>query len=165
MFTFRFLMVSCSSSVAAFLVLAGLCLASCDSENSKKPNLQAPKIPVSETKITAKPKCYEWRAGNSIATAKINIKNDSVNGTLNYLFEEKDNSRGSIAGVLHGDTIIADYTYTSEGKWSVMEVIFLLQGDKLIQGHGDMQVKGNRIVYVNPGKLNFKTAFKGVICH
>ncbi len=147
----------------AFLLLAAFAIGSCN-QPSENQTLQSPKTGAPENKPATRKQCYEWKEKNSRAIASFTIQNDSVTGTLEYLFAEKDNSRGTIAGILRGDTIFADYTFRAEGRESVMEVIFLQQGDKLIQGHGNMRLQGAKMVYVQPNRVQFITGFKGKPC-
>ena len=129
-------------------------------ETAKTPGAK----PAIDTQTEARKICYELVEGRSVAVAEFTFKGDSVTGKLDYLFAEKDQSRGFVNGVVKGDILRADYTYQSEGSTSVMEVIFKVEGDKIVQGHGAMRELGSKIVYVNPDKVEFKTPFKAKAC-
>lgn len=76
---------------------------------------------------------------------------------MDYKFFEKDNSHGTISGKVEGDKIIGDYKFSSEGSESVSEIIFLVNGDNLQVGFGEMEEKDNRFVYKDPENLKFDT--------
>ena len=131
----------------------------------KQKPAQAPAAKT-ETPAQATPRkiCYELTEGRSVAVAELTFTGDSVTGKLDYLFAEKDQSRGFISGVLKGDILKADYTYQSEGAKSVMEVIFKVEGDKIVQGHGPMGEYKGKFIYLYPDKAEFSTPFKATPC-
>ena len=108
--------------------------------------------------------CYELREGKSVARAELTFAGDTVTGPLEYLFAEKDQSRGHLEGFMHGDTLRANYRFSSEGRQTNMEVIFLVQGNLLIQGHGPMGEYKGMIIYLFPDKVEFSTVFKAKTC-
>jgi hypothetical protein len=67
---------------------------------------------------------------------------------------------------MHGDTLLADYTFQSEGTESVRQVAFLQQGDGFVEGYGDMEDQNGKMVFKNTGSLDFSsgTAFTKVPC-
>ena len=86
-------------------------------------------------------------------------KNESE--ILNRHFEEeklifeKDKNNGIFEGELHGDTLIAEYTFTSEGKESIRQVAFLKKGNQLFEGFGDMEDKNGKMMFKNISTLKF----------
>ena len=70
--------------------------------------------------------CYLNVTGKDSIFLKTEIFPNVVTGSLKYKFYEKDNNNGKIDGTLRGDTLIADYTFMSEGVQSVRKVIFLI---------------------------------------
>ena len=100
--------------------------------------------------------CYLYTVNKDtfqLAITAVN-KND-VEGSIIYNFYEKDKNSGTIAGVIKGDTILADYTFNSEGTSSVREVIFIRKGDQLAEGYGPMEEKGGRTVFTDKSKVKF----------
>ena len=77
--------------------------------------------------------CYMYTSGQDTIWLEIERKGEEVTGQLNYLFFEKDKSRGTIKGQLKGDTLIADYEFMSERIQSGREVMFLKQGNDFIE--------------------------------
>jgi hypothetical protein len=54
---------------------------------------------------------------------------------------------------------MAEYTFVSEGQESVMEVVFKLQGNKLIQGYAEMEEQSGKLVFKDGVKLSFQNTF------
>ncbi len=59
---------------------------------------------------------------------------------------------------------MAEYTFLSEGRESVMEVVFKLQGNKLIQGYAEMEEQGGKLVFKDGVKLSFQNTFVRTNC-
>jgi hypothetical protein len=99
--------------------------------------------------------CYQWVKGRD--TIKMTLKKDGeeMTGDLAYRFYEKDKSHGPIAGEMIGDTLLAEYTFDSEGMRSVREVIFLKKDGKWYEGYGDAEEKGGRMVFKNRSAIKF----------
>ena len=94
--------------------------------------------------------------GKDSMLMQIVIENNSAVGQLHYRFYEKDKSGGTFFGDMHGDTLIADYKFMSEGMESEREVAFLRKGETFIEGYGDEEDKDGRKVFKNINSLQFK---------
>ena len=70
-----------------------------------------------------------------------------VTGKLSYKFYEKDSNKGEFDGQFHGDTLLADYKFTSEGQLSTRQVIFLIKNNIATEGYGDMEEKNGKMVF------------------
>ncbi len=99
--------------------------------------------------------CYVGSIGRDSIFLKVERFPHVVTGTLEYKNDEKDSSSGTIDGTMKGDTLLADYTFTSEGVQSVAQVIFLLQGGTTIEGHGEMEEKDEKMVFKSLDKISF----------
>ena len=108
--------------------------------------------------------CFTWSIGQNTATARFNIEGKQVKGTLEYDYAEKDDSKGKLNGTLNNDIIMAEYTFLSEGRESVMEVVFKLQGNKMIQGYAEMEEQGGKLVFKDGVKLSFQNIFVRTNC-
>jgi hypothetical protein len=140
-----------------FLALAGMTIVACNDESTTKDKTVQEKT---EHASTPAPACYLGVSGKD-SIQLIVIKDDEglVNGELNYLFYEKDKSRGTYSGRMKGDTLFADYTYTSEGMESKREIAFLQQGNTFTEGYGDaMEIQGV-MTFKNPYTLQFGKGF------
>jgi len=99
--------------------------------------------------------CYAYIKNKDTVSLSLTKAGNAVTGELNYNFYEKDKNSGTIAGVIKGDTIIADYTFNSEGVSSVREVIFIKKGDVLAEAYGPVVEKSGKTVFTDKTKLKF----------
>lgn len=113
---------------------------------------------VMATNSMATTQCYIGVPGKDSVFLQLHIDNNTVTGDLEYKRFEKDRNKGVIKGMFRGDTLLADYTFISEGVMSVREVIFLKKEDGLIEGFGDVEEKNKRMVFKNTGEVKFDEA-------
>ncbi len=100
--------------------------------------------------------CYAVVLKQDSISLNISVKDSSLeSGELNYNFFEKDKNQGTLVGNFKGDTLFADYTFMSEGKSSVREVVFLKKGNIFIEGYGDVEEKDGKTVFKDKKKLFF----------
>jgi hypothetical protein len=136
------------------VIVSGLVLMSVLVSCKKEEEKQVETIPDASEKIVVEEQvsdeCYSGSIKKDTILMNLTIKgNEVTNGKLSYKFYEKDKNQGTLVGELKGDTLIADYTFMSEGTSSVREVAFLKKGDSYIEGFGD-------VVDDNKGKVTFK---------
>lgn len=132
------------------VILLGLILMSvfisCKKEKEEVP-IPLEKIVVKES---VSEECYRAILKKDTISLSLNIKNGQFSsGNLSYDFYEKDKNTGTIVGEIKGDTLYADYTFTSEGVSSVRQVAFLKKGNTYVEGFGD-------VIDDNKGKVTFK---------
>lgn len=151
-------------STARIILLSGLCILtfSCKKETSETttPETVAEKPAIEE--------CYKGiLKEDTIAMTLVIKENEITDGQLSYHFFEKDKNDGTLKGQIKGDTIFADYTFMSEGKQSVREVAFLKEGDAYIEGYGDMEEHGGKMIFKDSKHLKFdsKTILSKSECH
>lgn len=84
--------------------------------------------------------------------------NQEIKGELAYLFFEKDKNNGTIVGTMSGDTLMATYTFMSEGKKSDREIVFLRKGKIMIEAYGEIEERAGITVFKEPKKLYFDSA-------
>ena len=99
--------------------------------------------------------CYSRIQKRDTITLKLRTTDSLVDGNLDYKIYQKDQNKGEIKGIVKGDTILADYTFLSEGTTSVREVIFLKKGTNLVEGFGDVEEINGKMVFKKDGKLSF----------
>jgi hypothetical protein len=111
--------------------------------------------------------CYTYTLKKDSAFLRINITDNVVSGNLEYNNFEKDSNKGTIKGKMLGDTLLADYTFSSEGATSVREVVMIKKGADFTEGYGEAEEKNGRMKFINRAKLNFKKGmtFKKTNCH
>lgn len=90
-------------------------------------------------------------------TILLNAKTDGalVTGSLTYNLFEKDRNSGTISGKLSGDTLLADYSFMSEGRESVRQVVFLKKDTLLLEGYGNMKELEGKFVFENLKEVKF----------
>jgi hypothetical protein len=100
--------------------------------------------------------CYSYSANNDMVELSYNVNShQEVNGTLSYALSEKDKNEGILVGNMKGDTLIAEYTFTSEGVSSVREVAFLQKDGTLVEGYGETVEANDKITFKDKSKLKF----------
>ena len=99
--------------------------------------------------------CYRYATASDTITLKVEKFPNVVTGLLNYTLKEKDRNHGEIDGVLHGDTLVADYSFMSEGTRSVRQVVFLIKDDVATEGYGAMSEKDGKMVFDNINSVDF----------
>ncbi|MWB96649.1 hypothetical protein GON26_19980 [Flavobacterium sp. GA093] len=128
---------------------------------SCKKNTTAPEIIPSAPKEAeivepAGNQCYASTRDSSIVSLSFNVNShQEVNGKLDYNLYGKDKNEGTIIGNMKGDTLIADYTFMSEGVSSVREVAFLQKDGAFIMGYGDVVESNKKVVFKDKTKLKF----------
>lgn len=130
---------------------------SCKKTTTTEP-VQITPNPPKEAEIAepAGNQCYASKANNSTIELSFNVNShQEVNGKLHYDISGKDKNEGTIVGNMKGDTLIADYTFMSEGVSSVREVAFLQREGTLIEGYGDVVTTNNKVSFKDKAKLKF----------
>lgn len=117
-------------------------------------------IPVAEQT------CYSYIKGKDTAELTLITTGIVSTGELRYKWFEKDKNVGTIEGEMHGDTLIAAYTFNSEGQKSVRQVVFLKKGNQLLEGFGEVEEKSGQTLFKDLKKLDFSKAmaFEKVAC-
>src|SRR5690606_25093234 len=86
--------------------------------------------------------CYTYDSNGSTISFEITDIGDSILGNLEYSFSGKDRNFGTFKGNLKGDKLFGTYTFMSEGMESSREVAFLVKGNQLIEGYGELDNGG-----------------------
>ena len=112
------------------------------------------------TSVVTEQNCYSYIKNQDTASLMTMKSGHIVTGELRYQLYEKDKNEGSIKGEMRGDTLIADYTFGSEGKSSVRQVAFLLKNGKLAEGFGEVIEKDGKMIFKNLSALKFDNAIE-----
>lgn len=115
-------------------------------------------ITSGETNNTSASECYQYLKNRDSAFLTLKIDGDQFTGALSYNLFEKDKNAGNIAGIVKGDTLIAEYTFQSEGSSSTRQVAWLKQGDRLQEGFGDVEEVDGKTRFKNTSTLKFGEA-------
>ncbi len=131
------------------IVILGLCL-SCN-----KPAKDSP-LSVREGSPEAKAtRCYVAAMGQDSAFLALTMAGHTVTGNLSYHYYQKDRNTGTLQGTIKGDTLIADYTFWSEGTESVREVVLLKQNDQWVEGYGPVKAQNGKMVFIDLDSLTY----------
>lgn len=145
-----------------FLIGLGSVLVACKKETQKA----LPKPDVSQELVTQE--CYLGIFKNDTLSMQLVVKGSQVtSGNLSYHRFEKDKNEGTLVGELKGDTLLAVYTFQSEGKTSVREVAFLKKETTYIEGFGEStENDSGKVTFKNTKLLQFNSqnALSKVAC-
>lgn len=121
---------------------------------------QSYKSPKSQTENNDDPnsfgrECFAYANGDTILL-QMERKGNTIEGTLEYAWKEKDASKGTVKGTWRGDTLVAMYTFQSEGTTSRRPVIFLRNDSTLAEGFGPVNSRDSSLITPS---LRFDTSF------
>jgi hypothetical protein len=139
----------------SIILLAGIAVGCNNNKPAEKVNKEQT---LSETK-TESGTCYVGTSGKDTIRMVLRKDGELVSGELDYLFYEKDKSRGRFDGRMKGDTLFADYVYSSEGVQSTREIAFLQSGNTLTEGYADAMEIDGKMTFRNPNKVKFGSSF------
>lgn len=110
--------------------------------------------------------CYTYIKGRDTAELSLITTGVVSTGELNYKWFEKDRNMGTVEGEMHGDTLIANYTFNSEGKQSVRQVVFLKKGNQFLEGFGEVEEKNGKMQFKDLKRVDFSNPiiFEKVAC-
>ena len=146
----------------SFLVLslAAIMIASCNNEPKKSTEIPTVEDTVKtvENKIMIPASsCYTLITGKDTVTLKVEIFPNVVTGKLLYKFYQKDSNKGEFDGQFHGDTLLADYKFMSEGQLSTRQVMFLIKNNVAREGYGKMEEKNGKMIFKDMRGVSFET--------
>ena len=82
--------------------------------------------------------CYQMIIKKDTAWISFTETGDQLEGSLSYHRAEKDNNDGNFKGRLLNDSVLlASYTFNSEGRKSVRELVFKIRDGIVLQGYGE----------------------------
>lgn len=118
-----------------------------------------------DTKSTTSPKsastselqCYALMAAGDTVRLNLNQQGSEVTGTLVYQLARKDSNIGTLNGQMRGDTLLATYTFQSEGQESKRAVAFLAKDGGFVEGYGNVQQQNDAMVFTPGTILTFGT--------
>jgi hypothetical protein len=118
---------------------------------------QASQTPTAQ--VSTGPQCYAYRTETDTVRLTLQTTQPTVTGQLAYRYFEKDRNQGTISGTMHGDTLLADYTFQSEGTTSVRQVAFLRRDIGFVEGFGPVAERGGKTVFTSPRTLHFDAKY------
>ena len=150
----------------AFAMLATALFTACQSNKSVQSETDTPTLDTNIVSATEQ-HCYQYIKNRDTAKLSFMTSGKITTGELSYNFAEKDKNKGVIKGEMRGDTLVADYTFSSEGRESIRQVAFLKKGDQLLEGFGDVVEKDGKMVFRHLDSLRFgqPIIFDKTDCH
>ncbi len=130
-----------------FTLLA--CKSNSNSKNTNSGNKETSGSAVMETES-----CYLMTMGKDTATVKLVFKADSVFGSLNQSYYEKDSRKGTLQGTKNNETIKAIWTYMQEGMEDTLATEFKIEGKKLRQKAYKIDPKSGRELLSDTAKFD-----------
>ncbi|HOY15965.1 MAG TPA: hypothetical protein PLC89_01675 [Haliscomenobacter sp.] len=144
------------------LLFAALLLVSC--QNTPKQTDPESTEPRSGGKPPTKTSCYELRFGPDLTAIELTVVGDEVSGFMAWEPDQKDGARGMFKGQKVGDEITAVFDYMIEGSIQSEEVVFKMEGDKLLQGRGEMDDNNGQLTFKDKSKLDWEETFSLTDC-
>ena len=120
---------------------------------------QTAQAPTAPTPAAAGPQCFAYRTETDTVRLTLQTTQPTATGQLTYRYFEKDRNTGTISGTMHGDTLLADYTFQSEGTTSVRQVAFLRRDTGFIEGFGPVVEREGKMVFTAPRTLHFDAKY------
>ena len=122
---------------------------SCNTEKKQESTTQT------EVQTTQTETCYQHTKDSSTIKLNLKINGNIATGDLIYEYYQKDRSAGKIKGELKSDTLLANYTFVSEGVESEREVVFLKTIDGWVEGYGEIDDKDGKVIFKNKNTITF----------
>lgn len=123
---------------------ATLLIASCgqtekDAPEAGNTDTTADATKVTEPEVLTLTTCYTMVSKKDTINLNLTQEGNMVTGNMDYHWFEKDRNTGTIKGEMHGDTLVADYTFMSEGMESVRKEFLLKKGNDFVLGNIDYE--------------------------
>ena len=138
------------------LTFALIAFTSCQKKESKTPVTLEQTTPA--TSIKLEKDCYSYQGNGIEVSMQITAVDKEIEGYLKYNLVGKDKNKGRFKGVQKGDTLLATYTFQSEGVESKRDIAFLLRNNQLLEGYGEVITEGITAKFKDPSQLKFDGA-------
>ncbi|CAL66050.1 hypothetical protein [Christiangramia forsetii] len=130
------------------LVLISILTISCNNGNKQKVDTAKTAETIETEKISKSTRCYGYSKNNDTIYLKVtNLADSLVEGNLTYNLFEKDRNQGSFKGRWKGDSLFADYEFSSEGSISTREIFFFKTDSGFIEGYGPVKDTLNKVKF------------------
>ncbi len=139
---------------AVALIFCG-CNDSNENEKQSVRNDSAGTREVSTAKNSRGPECYAQRTSTDTIQLSFTQNDSTVNGRLSINRSGKDRNNGTFIGEMKGDTLLALYSFQSEGITSVREIAFLRKENVMIEGYGPISQRNGKSIFTDHAKLTF----------
>ena len=137
-------------------LLMSAALAGCGTKNTTSSETAITTGADSATTTDGQPQCYALTTDSDTVRMSLTQQGSNVSGTLLYQLAGKDRNTGTVSGQMRGDTLLANYTFQSEGQESVREVAFLTKDDGFVEGYGPVQEQNGKMIFTPNTPLTFE---------
>lgn len=145
------ILFSCIITLAAIACNNGQENPSADTVAITQPPVDSP-VNTTPPSITG---CFLRVTDRDTLVAALQQVGDSITGRLSFDNYQKDGSSGFVKGVLDSGILKLVYRFEAEGMKSVSEQYFKVTPEGLIQGLGQVQVKGDSAYFSSPADLSY----------
>jgi hypothetical protein len=129
-------------------------------ETAKPTETVAAPVPT----IKADTICFMQKFKKDISEIQLIMAGNDVTGEYHWHPYQKDGGHGTLKGIKKDSVITADWSYTIEGANQIEEVVFKMEGDKLMKAEGALDDKSGRLVIKDKSKMKFSEVFNKVNC-
>lgn len=146
-------MYKSSAAITLLIFIVACNTTTTDNSEVKKDSFDTSSTPM--TIQVPNTRCFSSVKGKDTVYLKLEKFPNVVTGDLSYKLYEKDSNNGTIDGKMNGDTLIAEYTFMSEGQQSIRQVAFLIKDSIATEGYTDAEDKDGKMVFKNTAALDF----------
>lgn len=123
-----------------------------------------PVKPAVTAAVATETTCYAFYFKKDVTAVQLTTEGDKVTGYMEWSPFEKDGGRGTLVGTKSGNMVTADFIFMIEGSKNIEQVVFKLDGDKLLKAEGELVDKGGKLVLKNAAKATYPDIFNKVDC-
>ena len=164
-------------TIAKFsLLVSGLILISACEKSYQAATAPASESSVTQVEVTtelAKPAalagdyCFREEVNKDITEVNLNITSDQVKGTMNWIPDQKDGARGSLAGTVNAaGELDLIYDYIIEGSQQTETKVMKIENKQLMIKHGELLDPKNvgELVYKDAAAATYNQTLPKVDC-
>ena len=131
-------------------------------------NQEHPKVHSGGVDSITTKACYMAVDASDTVLLTIINKTKSIEGNLIFHYTNGTTYKGTLKGLMHGDTLLADYNFTTgDGKWRRNPVALLKRNGGMTLGVGIMETAWGRNYFAKAQPIDYdkgRFTFKRVDC-
>jgi hypothetical protein len=153
-------MITAGNNTKTFILYAafglGIILTACKNQSAEENADIEYEYDINEIKEW----CFAQRNGENVRLIKISLYQGSINGTIQNYLPGREVNEGMFSGSMEGDTLFMRYLFQYQGKDTMKQVAFLLQGDAILEGEAPVVDNGFGDLILDREFLSFNPALK-----
>lgn len=131
-------------------------MASCQQASEPKTTPKRDSVLAEEVKVMVpEGGCYQYAKNGDTVRLKVELFPNVATGVLTYQLSGKDKNVGTFDGRLFGDTLVADYTFRSEGRVTVRQIVFKLSATQAREAYGKKRDYEGKLIYDDLKAIDF----------